>query len=148
MNRKTSAATEYGNLGLRTNIESSNPHRLILLLLDGAVEKICLARAALANGDISAKGSAISLAISIIDGLRASLAIDEGHEIAQNLDDLYEFSARTLLEANLDNDETKLNQVIEILGEIRAGWVGIEQTARQTYGEVTNEVGSISHALG
>jgi len=116
----------YAQVGLRTSLESASPHRLILLLLDGALEKLRTARLAMRQGNIADKGAQISWAISIIDGLRASLNLDEGGDVASNLDRLYEYMGRTLAESNINNDSGKIDEVERLLGEIRVGWKGIE----------------------
>ncbi|MGR8918983.1 MAG: flagellar export chaperone FliS [Gammaproteobacteria bacterium] len=127
-NNAMSAVDQYAQLGLRTDIETATPHRIILLLLDGAIEKLRTAKMAMEQGRIAEKGAAITWSISIIDGLRASLDLERGGELAANLDNLYEYMARTLTVSNLHNDPGKLDEVGALLGEIRAGWKGIEDT--------------------
>jgi len=142
------AVDQYARLGLRTDIESASPHRLILLLLDGGIEKIRAARLALERGAVADKGANISWAISIIDGLRASLNMEQGGQLASNLDNLYEYMSRTLLEANLHNDRARLDLVEGLLQEVRVGWKGIEAQIGQQGGGATNEVGPTAMGLG
>ena len=144
-----SAVDEYAKLGLRTDIETASPHRLILLLLDGALEKLRIARLALSRKDIAAKGSNITWAMAIIDGLRASLDLDRGGEVAANLDALYEYMTQNLLLANLHNDVAKLVEIERLLMEIRAGWKGIEaQVDGSGTRSAHNEIGSTARVLG
>lgn len=143
------AIDEYTRLALRTDVETASPHRLILLLLDGALDKLRASRAALARGNIAAKGSNITWAMSIIDGLRASLNHERGGQLAANLDALYDYMTRTLLAANLHNDDAKLAEVEKLLGEIRAGWKGIEpQVERANAAPVQNEIGATARVYG
>lgn len=143
------AIDEYTRLALRTDVETASPHRLILLLLDGALDKLRASRAALARGNIAAKGSNITWAMSIIDGLRASLNHERGGQLAANLDALYDYMTRTLLAANLHNDDGKLAEVEKLLGEIRAGWKGIEpQVERANAAPVQNEIGATARVYG
>lgn len=143
------AIDEYTRLALRTDIETASPHRLILLLLDGALAKLRAARTAMARGNVAAKGSNITWAMSIIDGLRASLNHERGGKIAANLDALYDYTTRTLVSANLHNDETKLSEVEKLLGEIRSGWKGIEaQVERGNPSVVQNELGATARVYG
>ncbi|MGE0485463.1 MAG: flagellar export chaperone FliS [Gammaproteobacteria bacterium] len=136
------AVDQYARLGLRTDVETATPHRLILLLLDGAVDKLRLARMAMEQGRVADKGTNLSWAISIIDGLRASLDTDRGGELALNLDRLYDYMTRTLVTANLDNDAAKVDEVTGLLGEIRAGWKGIERQVDGTgQRPAVNEIG-------
>lgn len=142
-----SAVDEYARLGLRTDIESASPHRLILLLLDGAIDKVRVARLAMQRRQIAEKGANVSWAISIIDGLRASLNIEQGGELAERLDMLYDYMTRTLAEANLRDEVGKLDEVERLLNEIRAGWKGIEDQVG-TDEQTQNEVGSSALATG
>ena len=143
------AIEEYTQLALRTDIETASPHRLILLLLDGALDKLRAARTAMARNNIAAKGSNITWAMSIIDGLRASLNHERGGKIAANLDALYDYMTRTLVSANLHNDDLKLAEVERLLGEIRAGWKGIEaQVERGRPSVVQNELGATARIYG
>jgi len=141
------AVDEYARLGLRTDIETASPHRLILLLLDGALEKLRTARLAMQRGNIAAKGSNISWAMSIIDGLRASLDLQRGGQIAANLDALYDYMNRTLVGANLRNEIERVEEVERLLGEIRAGWKGIEKQVEQPR-ETLNAIGPTAFAVG
>jgi flagellar protein FliS len=137
------AAGNYASVGLRTDVETASPHRLILLLLDGALEKLRTARLAMQHGNIADKGAQISWAISIIDGLRASLDIEQGGEVASNLDRLYDYMGRTLVESNLHDDPGKIDEVERLLSEIRVGWKGIEHEVDGPGGATAeNQLGS------
>jgi flagellar protein FliS len=122
----------YANVGLETGIASASPHKLIVMLYDGALVALLGAKANIAAGNIAAKGSAISKAISIIDnGLRASLDKDAGGEIAANLDALYDYMSRRLLHANLKNDVTIIDEVHRLLADLREAWVAIGDKVQQ-----------------
>lgn len=126
-------ASQYKQVGAQTSVESATPHRLIQMLLEGALEKINLARGYMQRGETAMKGTHISWAISIIDGLRMSLDKEAGGEIAANLDALYDYMGRRLVEANLHNDEAILNEVSGLLIEIKSAWDAIpEVLSRQS----------------
>lgn len=141
------AVDQYAHVGLRTDVEAATPHRLILMLLDGAIAKLHAARIALEHGNIAHKGANISWCMSIIDGLRASLNLERGGNIASNLDSLYDYMTRILLEANLHNDMSKLTEVEGLLGEIRSGWKAIESQVDVAPGLRQNEAGSNAVAV-
>lgn len=107
--------------GIVAEIEEANPHRLIQMLFEGGVQRIAVAKGALMHNQISQKGENISRAIAIIGGLRSSLDLKQG-EIAQNLDNLYEYMERRLVEANLKNDLNILDEVSGLLKEIKTAW--------------------------
>lgn len=117
--------SQYKQVGAQTGVESATPHRLIQMLLEGALEKINLSKGYMQRGDIALKGTHISWAISIIDGLRMSLDKEAGGEIASNLDALYEYMGRRLVDANLNNDPKILAEVTSLLLEIKSAWDAI-----------------------
>ena len=124
-------ASAYSKTSATSGVENADPHRLIQMLIDGAIEKINRAKFFMRNKKVAEKGQHVSWAISIIGGLQASLDQEQGGEIAQNLDALYDYCCRTLLEANVDNDETKLDSVLQVMQQIKEAWDGIREQALQ-----------------
>jgi flagellar protein FliS len=119
-------------VGLETGIASASPHKLIVMLYDGALVALLSAKTNIAANNIAAKGSAISKAITIIDnGLRASLDKEAGGEIASNLDALYDYMSRRLLHANLKNDVPAIDEVHGLLADLREAWVAIGEKTEQ-----------------
>lgn len=116
---------QYKKVSVQGGVESATPHRLIQMLMEGALEKIATAKFHMEKNEIARKGESISVAISIIDGLRVSLDKPTGGEIAQNLDDLYEYMGHILLQANLKNDVSLLDEVSKLLNEIKGAWDAI-----------------------
>jgi len=125
-------AAQYRKVDVQSNIETASPHKLIQMLLDGALSKIHLARALMEQRQIAAKGEQIAWALSIIEGLKGALDLEAGGEIAANLDALYDYVMRRLLVANLDNDVTVLDEVTRLLIDVRAGWNGIGADPSET----------------
>lgn len=111
-------------------VESANPHQLVLLLFQGAERAIALARVHMEAGNLAEKGTSISKAIDIINlGLKASLDIEAGGEIAQNLAALYDYMVRRLINANIKNQVATLDEVAGLLGEISSAWAEIGKPA-------------------
>ena len=124
------AAKAYSQVGLETGVAAASPHRLIVMLYDGALRAIADAGAHIVAGRVAEKGVAISKAIGIIDeGLKASLDRTQGGAITGHLDDLYDYMNRRLLLASLRNDTTGLAEVAALLTELRGAWAAIEQPA-------------------
>ena len=116
----------YANVGLETGIASASPLKLIIMLYDGALAALLGAKVNMNAGNIAAKGSAISKAITIIDnGLRASLDKNAGGDVAENLDALYDYMSRRLLEANIKNDAAIVEEVHGLMADLRGAWVQI-----------------------
>lgn len=116
----------YAKVGLETGIDSASPHKLIVMLFDGALTAVRNALAHMKSGNIAAKGAAISKAITILDnGLRVSLDKEAGGEIAVGLDSLYGYMSARLLQANLRNDHEALEEVDRLLTDLREAWNAI-----------------------
>jgi len=125
------ALDQYKQVGVQNGIESASPHRLIQMLMAGALEKISAAKGFMARGEIAQKGEQIGWAISIIDGLRVSLDRKMGGDLVENLDALYEYMGQRLLAANVSNDESALDEVLGLMREIKSGWDGIAKEAAE-----------------
>jgi flagellar protein FliS len=124
-----SGASAYTNMSATTGVENADPHRLIQMLIDGAIEKINRAKFFMNNNKIAEKGQHISWAISIIGGLRGSLDMEKGGEISTNLDALYDYCCAALIEANMENSEEKLDSVLGVMQQIKEAWDGIREQA-------------------
>lgn len=125
-------AQSYAKVGLETSVVAASPHKLIVMLYDGALVAVMKAQMHMKAGNIPEKGKAISHAIALIDnGLRASLNKDIGGQIAEGLDSLYEYMSARLLLANLKNDLTVLDEVQVLLTEMRDTWNAIGVTPPQ-----------------
>lgn len=119
-------AQAYALIGLETGVAAADPHRLIVMLYDGALAALAEADGHLAARRVADQGAQISKAISIIDdGLRASVDPERGGELARQLLDLYDYMNRRLLLANVRNDRTVLAEVARLLADLRGAWVDI-----------------------
>ncbi|BBP03864.1 flagellar protein FliS [Sulfuriferula plumbiphila] len=122
-------ANTYATVGMETGVAAANPHKLIVMLFDGAKTAVTNAMQQMKSGETEAKGQAISQAIMIINsGLRASLDKAAGGEIAASLDALYEYMSNRLLMANLNNEPAVLEEVGSLLSQLREAWEAIGTT--------------------
>lgn len=122
MNAATATQT-YAAVEIESGVHAADPHKLIAMLYQGALLAITNAKNALLRKDVAAKGAAISKAIMIIgDGLQASLDKNVGGELAHNLDALYGYMNVRLLQANANNDVAALDEVAQLLGELKGAW--------------------------
>lgn len=119
------AAQRYQQVGLQSEILTASPHRLIQLLLEGALARINQARGAMQAQRYQIKGERIAKTLDIIAGLRSALNFEAGGELAQRLDYLYGYSMLKLAEANRSNDERLLDEVAALLRKVKEGWDGI-----------------------
>lgn len=126
------AINTYAQVGVQTGAMSASPHKLITMLYDGARAAIARAKFHLDNGEIVARGNAISKAIDIVDnGLRAVLDHEAGGEISASLESLYEYMVRRLMLANLHSDSAMLDEVDRLLENLASAWAQIDESSQQ-----------------
>lgn len=118
---------QYQRINTQTSITDADPHKLIQLLYNGALERINMAKARMQARDFEGKGRLISKTIEIVGGLRSFLDFDQGGELAIQLESLYDYMERTLLEASARNDVAKLDEVASLLRSVKDGWDGIRE---------------------
>lgn len=117
------ALNSYSQVSLEAQVASATPLQLVLMLYDGALKAIAIAKYSLQKKEVGRKGESISKAIAIIDeGLKLSLDHQSGGEISRNLSDLYEYMCHRLLHANIHNDVEALDEVAKLLRELRDAW--------------------------
>ena len=120
----------YQSAAAHGGVAASDPHRLIVMLMDGAVERIVTARGCMQRNETAEKARLINRAVSIIGELRNSLDLRSGGQIAANLAELYEYMCRRLLRATTENRVEMLDEVSGLLHEIRGAWLAIAPEGR------------------
>ena len=118
---------QYQQVNQVAGVEDASPHRLIQMLMEGVLQRLAQAKGAIQRHAVAEKGEAISKAIIIISGLRSSLNKEVGGEVATNLDDLYDYMERRLLEANLASSEEMVDEVMGLMVTVKSGWDGIAE---------------------
>lgn len=122
------AMKQYQTVNVNAQVSEADPYRLIQMLMEGGLQRIAQAKGAMQHGNVALKGERIGKALGIIGGLREALNAEKGGELALNLDRLYAFMQDRLTQANLKNDVSMLDEVADLLREVKAGWDGIRQS--------------------
>ena len=121
----------YRSTSAHAGVAAANPHRLIVMLMDGALERIAAARGLMTHGGNGGeKAQLLQRAVAIIDELRNSLNVKAGGAVAANLDALYEYMCMRLMQANASNKPESLDEVSRLLGEIRSAWLALPSQGR------------------
>lgn len=124
---------QYREIDLKAQVEEADGHRLVQMLFDGALERIAAARAALEAGNLARKGELVGKAVTILGGLRETLDFESGGELAENLDALYGYMQKKLLEAHVKNDPQGLKEVIDLLRPLAEAWRSIPESTRRAF---------------
>lgn len=131
MTNNQQAIKAYQNVNKQADRQEKDPYKVIAILMSNALESINIAKITMLQNQIEEKGRFISLAITLIDGLKASLDMEKGGDISNNLNDLYEYLMARLVEANLKNDVDMLDEVHGLLSTVKEGWDGIQDYAEE-----------------
>ena len=128
---QTQSVNAYRQNAAHGGVAAADPHQLITLLYDGALERISFAVGAIAARDRLQAAIFIHRAVDIVEELRSALRPQQDGEIARNLGNLYEYCGRRLLAGSLRQQPEPLEEVAGLLRELRAGWVSIKSAALQ-----------------
>lgn len=112
----------YKKVSVDSQLSAASPHKVIQMLMAGAIERLVQGKAAMAQGNISVKGERLGKALDIVISLRTCLSMDDGGDVAKNLDQLYEFMITQITLANVENKAQPIDDVIDILREIKSAW--------------------------
>jgi flagellar protein FliS len=104
---------------------------LLLMLYQGAIDFLQLARTNLEKGDMAEKGRYVMKSLAIISELLVSLDVKVGGEVARNLEQLYLFMLDQITIANVNNDPEPLARVVSLLTTLKGGWEGAVSEVRK-----------------
>lgn len=121
----------YRSVGVKDDLAVADPHRVIQLLMQGALENLAKTKGCIERKDFSGKAAFLSKAMSIISALQNSLDMDAGAEVADNLAALYDFMVNHLILASRENSQEKITDVMDILLTIKGAWDQIPVADRE-----------------
>jgi len=116
----------YRQTAVETRVHEADPHTLVQLMLEGAIQRLRMAEACVLSGDTPRKAKAASEAGAIVDSLSGCLDFEQGGEIAQRLEALYDYASRKIVTANAGNDAAGFNEAADLLAEVFAAWKQIK----------------------
>lgn len=116
------ALKQYQSVNVHSSIEQASPHKLISMLLEGLMTAVTRAKGLIQQKDLSRKTEQINKATDIIIHLQSCLDHEKGGEVSANLDALYTYMLSKVIEANRNNDEAVLAEVMKLVAEVKAGW--------------------------
>ncbi|MEH6651606.1 MAG: flagellar export chaperone FliS [Motiliproteus sp.] len=122
MSYSKKALDQYNSVSLKTSVSEASPHDLITMLFDGAITAITRAKGLMEQKQMEAKGEQIAKASRILVHLKGALNLEEGGEVAENLDSLYDYMLQRLGTANLQLDIDMLDEVAKLIHEVKGGW--------------------------
>ncbi|AUM11638.1 flagellar export chaperone FliS [Ketobacter alkanivorans] len=139
MNMKK-GAQQYAQMNKQTGIEGANPHQLIGMLYQGALDSLQQALGCIDRKDFEGRGRHLGRVITILGGLQSFLDHEKGGDISKNLDNLYEYMTVRLYDASREKTREPVEEVIKLMREVKDGWDGIAQQAQEIFSEQNQTV--------
>ena len=129
-NSRQAKLAAYNTVAIHGGVASSDPHAMVMMLLDAAAERMSAACGCIEHKKMVRKSKLLHSCVAIIAELRGSLNLAQGGPLAQNLDSLYDYMIRQLMLGNLNSDAAKIKEVLGLLHEIRSAWMAIGPSVR------------------
>jgi flagellar secretion chaperone FliS len=114
--------TRYAHQYEQTQVVTSSGIQVVVLLYDGAIQSIEMARREIHAHNVREKARYLGRAIAIIGELNSVLDHEQGGEIARSLRRLYDYMLMELVEANTRNNEQRLDGPLRCLTTLREAW--------------------------
>jgi len=124
------SAASRGAMAYRTvDAQSRSPLELVVMLYDGGIRFVSEARDADERKDLIARSVAVSKSLAIVGELRSTLNLDEGGDMALDLDRLYDYMMTRLLDVTTKRDTSGLEEVQRLMITVRDGWRQLSASA-------------------
>jgi flagellar protein FliS len=129
----------YKKVNIDSGILESNPHQIIVMMFDGALQSLSISKGAIERKDFELKSQSITKFVNIISALRAALDFDVEPEISQRFDDLYAYCIDRVLEASLALDIEMVTEVNGLLKPLRDAWAEMPEESKKEGLTLLNE---------
>jgi flagellar secretion chaperone FliS len=111
---------------LEERVLSADPIELVRLLYQATIAAVRKARGHLAAGEIAERSRAISHAYRLLTELSTSLDHQRGGDVSRRLAQMYSYIMRRLIEANVQQKDEPLAEILGLLTTLAEGWEGVQ----------------------
>lgn len=120
------AYQSYQAVNLKAQTAQASPLQLVLVLMDGLLDELARARGHIEARRYELKAASLEKCVSIINGMSSALDMEVGGEVVQNLARLYDYCAERLYRAGIELKVEIIDEVRQLLEQIRGGWQGVQ----------------------
>ncbi|AZQ85520.1 flagellar export chaperone FliS [Colwellia sp. Arc7-635] len=121
----------YKQVDVNSSLLESNPHQIILMMFDGMLQGIAVAKGAIERKDYELKSKSITKAINILEALRKSLDFESQPEISDNFDIMYSYCIDRLADISVSLDVSAFPEVVGMLKPLRDAWFAMPESSKQ-----------------
>ncbi len=129
----------YKKVDIESTILGSSPHQLVVMMFDGALQSVAIAKGAIERKDLELKSQSISKFVNILTALRTSLDFDAEPEISKRFDDLYAYCIDRMNDVSMTLDVEGIAEVIDLLKPLRNAWYEMPEASKQDGHNQLNE---------
>jgi len=112
---------------INTDPATASNIELIGTLFDGLLESLIATQGYIKNNNMQEKSKSVARSKRIVLGLQGALDFEKGGRLAKNLNELYGYVNRRLLVVDTQNDLDVIDEIIELMDEIRDAWGGVKK---------------------
>ena len=109
-------------------VQTSSPAKLVVMLYEGAIRFLNQSITAIQAKDLNLKRRSIDRAVAVVQHLQSTLDMNQGQEVAADLDKLYTYITTCVLDGSGKLDVAPLEEAIKLLTVLLSGW---EEVARK-----------------
>jgi len=129
----------YKKVDIESTIMSSEPHQIILMMFDGALQSLAIAKGAIERKDYELKSQTVSKFINIVSALRNSLDFDSEPVVSKRFDDLYIYCIDVINDASISMDASPVDGIIDLIKPLRNAWFEMPEASKQEGHELLKE---------
>ncbi len=129
---RNSQLAAYQSVSVHGGVDSGDPHRMVLMLMDAVMERLAKTRGCIERNEVLPRTRLLHSSVVLVSELRGALNIPQGGELAQNLNNLYDYMVRRLVLANIKGDLAIVTEVASLMTRVREGWIAIGPEVRQS----------------
>jgi flagellar protein FliS len=115
----------------QTQAATATKVQLVIMLYDGAIRFLSQALEKMASRELEPRHNCMIRAQRIIAELMGSLDMEQGGEIAANLQRIYIFMLNSLAMANHEDSSDPVRAVIAELRALRESWAEVDRMEKQ-----------------
>ncbi len=121
---------KYQSMNHQSSLLAADPHRVILMLMQGLIDTLAVAKGCLQRKDFEGKSKSLNKAIGIIGGLQDGIDMSHSPEIGDNFYQLYDYMIRRLGEASADQSGVQIDEVVSLITPIKEAWENISESEK------------------
>ena len=138
----------YKKVNVESSMLAADPHQVVLMMFDGALESIALAKGAIERKDFSTKSAMMTKAINIFTALQNALDKESEPKISENFEFLYGYCIERLNDVNISLDVAGIDEVNSFIKPLRDAWKEMPEASRQEGLDLLKQKENNNQAVG